>query len=118
MNSEIKINQGDEAVFKALFHKYYKSLVLFISKFNISQPESEDIAQEVFLKVWQRELSFPNEVAFKAYIYKSARNRVLNLLEHLSVRNRSMNDIIEKSQGAIAYPAIDDVKKPAFQGDE
>lgn len=37
--------------------------------------EAEDIAQEVLLTYWQKELTFPTEAARKSWLYKTASNR-------------------------------------------
>jgi DNA-directed RNA polymerase specialized sigma24 family protein len=56
MESEIliKLSKGDKAAFKHVFDMYYSSICLFIKKYNFELEQAEDIAQEVFIKIWEK----------------------------------------------------------------
>lgn len=90
MRAEIllKLSKGDRAAFKLVFDTYYKSICLFIQKYNVDIQQAEDIAQEVFIKIWEKKILFANDMAFKAYIYQSAKRKALNALAHEDVKNR------------------------------
>lgn len=46
------IAQGDEAAFATLFYSYYAKLQPFIMKFTRSASDTEEIVQEVFIRLW------------------------------------------------------------------
>lgn len=69
---------GDEAAFKVLFLHYWDRIhasILHICK----QPEmAEDLAQEVFIRVWQNRHKLQELERFDAFLYRVARNLVLD----------------------------------------
>nr|WP_321358589.1 RNA polymerase sigma-70 factor [uncultured Draconibacterium sp.] len=82
----LRLEKGDKDAFKYVFDTYYKSICLFIGKY-ISDPDQvEDIAQDVFVSIWEKKLPFQNLSAFKSYLYQAAKNKSLNLLEHEAVK--------------------------------
>lgn len=82
----LRLKKGDKDAFKCVFDTYYKSICLFIGKY-ISDPDQvEDIAQDVFVSIWEKKLPFENLQAFKSYLYQTAKNKSLNLLEHEAVK--------------------------------
>ncbi len=66
--------------FKDVFNEFYASQVLFASKIIKNLHDSEDIVQEVFLSIWKSKPVFKNEIAFRAYIYLSTRNKCIDYL--------------------------------------
>lgn len=102
MESEIllKLSKGDKSAFKLIFDTYYKSLSLFIQKIILNAEQSEDIAQEVFIKIWEKRILFSNTLALKAYLYQAAKNKALNVIEHEAVKKRYQDRIlyVEKTE--------------------
>lgn len=90
----LQISTGDKEAFKVIFDTYYKSICLFIQKYIFDEAQSEDIAQEVFIKVWEKKIVFENSLVFRAYLYQSAKNRALNVIEHETVKKRYQKKII------------------------
>ena len=48
----VNISHGDTKAFESLFMLYFPKLKLFLSGFLDSEAEAEDLAQDIFLKVW------------------------------------------------------------------
>lgn len=96
MDSEVlhKLSRGEKLAFKQVFETYYKSIYLFIRKYIVYDKQAEDIAQEVFLKIWERKLSFPNALALKSYLYQTAKNSALNALQHEAVKKRYQEKVL------------------------
>lgn len=69
-----------EYAFKEIFHDFYASQVLFANKILNSEHDAKDIVQEVFLKIWNNNPKFKNEISFKAYLYISTRNSCIDFL--------------------------------------
>jgi len=90
MESEIllKLSKGDKSAFRYIFDTYYKSVCLFIQKVIRDPDLSEDIAQEIFLKIWEKRVFFPNSMALKSYLFQAAKNRSINAINHLGVRKK------------------------------
>nr|WP_319272189.1 RNA polymerase sigma-70 factor [uncultured Draconibacterium sp.] len=82
----LRLEKGDRDAFKIVFDTYYKSICLFIGKYITDPDQVEDIAQDVFVTIWEKKIRFENCSAFKSYLYQTAKNKSLNLLEHEAVK--------------------------------
>ena len=93
---------GDPLAFAQLFHLYKDPLYSYLLR--LSDPATaEDIIQEVFLKLWANHSSLGQIEQFRAYIFRMAQHRILNLfkrkakeiliikeLQHISASSRSI----------------------------
>ncbi len=82
----LNISKGDKTAFKYVFDTYYKSICLFIQKYIKDAEQSEDIAQDVFINIWEKKIKFLSPIALKAYLYQAAKNKALNVIEHEKVK--------------------------------
>lgn len=90
----IKIAKQDEKVFLSLFHTYYDKLYLFIQRYVHSPEMSEDLTQEVFIKVWERWGNGADIQSFKSYLYTVAKNHTLNALKKAARSQITMGEIV------------------------
>ncbi|GAA3648698.1 RNA polymerase sigma-70 factor [Flavivirga jejuensis] len=72
--------------FKKLFESLYPQLCVFAYKYLNDLEISKDIVQEVFVKVWEDEISFENENHATGFFYKAVKNRSLNYLKSKSYK--------------------------------
>ena len=77
----IAFQQGDVAAFEQLLDKHYKAIVNFIYKFVNNREESEELTQEVFLKVFRARATYEPRARFKAWLYRIATNVSLKASE-------------------------------------
>lgn len=70
--------------YKSLFNKLYKSLCLFANTYLNDIDVSKDVVQEVFIKIWEREIIFKSEDNIKSYLYTSVKNKSLDYLKSKS----------------------------------
>ncbi len=70
--------------FKEVFAEYYASQVHFAYKIIKNRHDAEDVVQDVFLGIWRSKPSFKNEIAFRAYLYLSTKNRSIDFLKKKS----------------------------------
>jgi len=95
-----RLNKGDQNAFKHVFDSYYKSICMFIKKY-VSDPDHvEDIAQDVFISIWEKKVQFENIHAFRSYLYQTAKNKSLNLLEHEAVKKGYQEKTIQAQKYA------------------
>jgi RNA polymerase sigma-70 factor, ECF subfamily len=84
----LRIKLGDKQAFELLFRKYYIRICSFANKF-VNDPETaREIAQEVFIKIWEGRDEIDPEDSFKAYLYKIAQNLSINKLRRAKVESR------------------------------
>lgn len=79
---------SSRAEFEKIFLEYFEKIRLFALKILQSEAEAEDIAQEVFLKLWQQKDRISHIQSIDAYLYRLTRNAVYNHIKHLYVRRK------------------------------
>ncbi len=70
--------KGDEAAFVAIFNKYKKRIYALIFRFVQNGIESEDLLQDVFMKVYEKIEQFNRSSSFYTWLYRIAVNACLN----------------------------------------
>lgn len=68
------INDKTEEAFKYLYNTFYASLCRYANRFVGEFMDEEDVVQEIFVKLWEREGKFENMRAVSAYLYRSVHN--------------------------------------------
>ncbi len=76
----IAIASGDGDAFKTLFMHYYPKVKAFAKCLVKSDSAAEDIAQDLFLKLWEKRADITKIERFDMYIYRSVKNGSLNFL--------------------------------------
>lgn len=67
--------------FKDMYGTYHSSLIIFAEKYVQDLSLAKDIVQEVFIKVWEKDVVFLSQNAVKSYLYTSVRNKSLDYLK-------------------------------------
>jgi RNA polymerase sigma-70 factor (ECF subfamily) len=101
------VQRGDEAALAALYDRYRSILFGLILRILHSQPEAEDVLQDVFIQVWQRASSF-DETRGKPFTWlvTLARSRAIDRLRQLESRGRvateAVRETIDRVSDAVA----------------
>ena len=82
-----EIKKGNKAVYESLFSEYYKHLVYFANKYLYDQQASEDIVQDLYVYIWDNAKKLDIHTSIKAYFYQSLKNRCINYLKSLKVKD-------------------------------
>jgi RNA polymerase sigma-70 factor (ECF subfamily) len=77
----LKIAGGDESAFQILVERHQASLLNMIYRFLGDRTKSQDLAQEVFLRVWQAAGDYKPKAKFTTWLYRIAANLCLNELK-------------------------------------
>ncbi|WP_298239090.1 RNA polymerase sigma-70 factor [uncultured Algibacter sp.] len=80
---------------KQIFDTYYQALVLYANRFLFTKDECEDLVQDVFVSLWEKETTFPNDLSLKAFLYKTVRNKCYNVIKHNKVKNKYAENIVQ-----------------------
>jgi RNA polymerase sigma-70 factor (ECF subfamily) len=70
----VAFQQGDGSAFEQLLDKYHRSIVNFIYKIVNNLAEAEELAQEVFLRIYRARHRYEPRARFAAWIYRIATN--------------------------------------------
>jgi len=71
---------GDESAFRALFEKHGRAMVAFCRRFTRDPSRAEELAQDVFLKVYRSADGYEPTARFTTFLYRIATNHCLNEL--------------------------------------
>ncbi|HEY4788116.1 MAG TPA: RNA polymerase sigma-70 factor [Bacteroidales bacterium] len=94
------VNNNEQA-FCELYIRYKDRLVFFCQKFVKKQEIAEDIAQNIFEKLWEDRKNILPELSFSSYIFTIARNKVLNFLRQLKKETKVWEEISTTGNGKI-----------------
>ncbi len=83
-----RIRQGDRQAFASLIRKFQHPLFGYLGRMGLTQSTAEDIAQETFLRVWQRLDDYdPARAEFSTWLFTIARNLTLHELDRAANRH-------------------------------
>jgi RNA polymerase sigma-70 factor (ECF subfamily) len=74
----LRVAAGDEAGFNYLVGKYHRSMINFLYRMVHNQAVAEELAQEVFLRVYRSRESYRAEAKFTTWLYRIATNLAVN----------------------------------------
>lgn len=89
----LRIKNGDEAAFRVLFDRYYDSLYRFFCYRGMDYAVAEDMAQDIFVRVWQKRARLDPSKSLKAYLFQSATNEIGMHLRKQGVRDAYAKDV-------------------------
>lgn len=90
------ISCGDQKAFDELFKKYFPKIRKFLYGFLESDAEAEDLAQDVFVKLWQNRSFLLNVDNLNAYLYRMSKNMLFNYLKHPRIKElNSISNFLE-----------------------
>lgn len=76
----LRAGAGDDSAFEYLVHKYRRPIVGFMYRVTHSQAVAEELAQEVFLRVYRARASYAADAKFSTWLYRIANNLAMNHL--------------------------------------
>ncbi len=74
----LRVAAGDEASFNFLAEKYHRPIIHFLFRMVGNQAIAEELAQEVFLRVYRARSSYRAEAKFTTWLYRIATNLAVN----------------------------------------
>jgi RNA polymerase sigma-70 factor (ECF subfamily) len=74
----LRVAEGDESSFNYLVGKYHRSMISFLFRMVHNQAVAEELAQEVFLRVYRSRESYRAEAKFTTWLYRIATNLAVN----------------------------------------
>lgn len=74
----VEVAGGNLSAFRTLVELHHKPLISFIARFTGDRDSAEDIAQEVFLRVFKAAKDYKPQAKFKTWLFTIATNLCLN----------------------------------------
>jgi len=132
-----KIKAGDKQSFKLLFNNYYSRLCSYTEKITGRDDIAEEIAQGVFIKIWENRYNINIQKNVKGYLFRSVHNHALKYIQAQKIEakyieyneifgtghtteisdfelseiiNKSINELPEKCREVFLMSRIDQLK--------
>lgn len=74
-------SENKEAPFTILLKKYQKKVYYQVKRMGIDHADADDIAQQVWIKVWHKLAGFKMESEFGTWVFRIAYNETLNFIQ-------------------------------------
>jgi RNA polymerase sigma-70 factor (ECF subfamily) len=74
----LRVRDGDRAAFSRLYDRNARSIVNFAFRFVQDRAKAEELAQEIFLKVFRSASTYEPRARFKTFLFRIAANHCLN----------------------------------------
>lgn len=73
--------------FKKSFDTLYEPLCIFANKYLNNISAAEDVVQETFIKIWEKQVEFQNKESLKSFLYTTVKNKSLDYLKTTYVKS-------------------------------
>ncbi|HEY3370347.1 MAG TPA: RNA polymerase sigma-70 factor [Prolixibacteraceae bacterium] len=98
-----KIAQSNVLAFDTLFVRYYKKLCYYSHTITRKNEISEEVVQDVFIKIWANREFLQIEKSIKSYLYRSVYNLSVNVLRD----NKKLNNSVEIDSNCSDFKSYD-----------
>lgn len=76
-----KVKKGDLKAFEVLFKEYYGPITRFALSMVRDKSIAEEIAQEIFMYLWEKKEQIELKTVFKSYLFTSAKYKAINYIK-------------------------------------
>src|SRR2546421_10228281 len=115
-DAEVMLRAGsdDDAAFAYLASKYHRPMIAFMYRMCHNQAVAEELAQEVFLRVYRSRASYQADAKFTTWLYRIATNLAVNhARDTRTERTASTVNLDEPDQETGTTPDVADVRPSA-----
>ncbi|MBE0432068.1 RNA polymerase sigma factor [candidate division WOR-3 bacterium] len=95
---------GDEHSFEQLLSRYQQAVFNTIYHYTGNREDVQDLAQEIFVKVWRNAAKFKGKSKFSTWLYRIVVNHCLNYRRKNRHKNVSLDELI--AQGNLPDPLV------------
>ena len=89
---------GDEQAFERIMQKYQQAVFNTIYRYTGSRDDVQDLAQEIFIKVWRNAAKFKGKSKFSTWLYRIVANHCINYRRRRRKDHVSLDEMAEKGQ--------------------
>ena len=102
-----RIGEGDHAAFRDLVERHQNAVIGTVAKMLGNASESEDIAQQVFLRIWKNAKRYRPDAKFTTYLFTITRNLVFNETRRKSRKKEVSSDEREENSNLLIEASPD-----------
>jgi len=102
-----RIGAGDHAAFRTLVERHQNAVIGTVAKMLGNPSEAEDIAQQVFLRIWRNAKRYRPDAKFTTYLFTITRNLVFNETRRRSRKKEVSSDEREEHSNQLVEASPD-----------
>lgn len=102
----LRVKAGDDSAFDHLVEKFRRPLVGFLYRMARSHAVAEELAQEVFLRVYRSRKTYKASAKFTTWMYRIASNLAVNYARDTRGRRGEVS-LDEPTEGGAAFEVAD-----------
>ena len=87
----ISSSKGDRRAYAFLYTFYMSPLCRYLFLFTRSKDDSEEIAQDVFVKIWEKKENLATVHSFRPYVFKTAKNLLLDKIRRKETETKVLD---------------------------
>jgi RNA polymerase sigma-70 factor (family 1) len=108
----LNVASGNELVYTRLVEKYWQKVLQHALSFVKSYPIAEELAQDVFLQIWQKREKLSEVKSFDNYLFIISRNLIIThirkkLVETESFKGEKLQEMFLKPDDQYEYKELD-----------
>ncbi len=92
-----RVGAGDHQAFRQLVERHQQAVIGTVAKMLGNASEAEDIAQQVFLRIWRNAKRYRPDAKFTTYLFTITRNLVFNETRRKSRKKEVSSDAREEN---------------------
>jgi len=104
------LKNGDMLAFDRVYELYSHKLYSFVFKILKNETETDDIVQEVFVKIWESRSRLDDYKLLNSYIFTIAYNNSIDLIRKKINNNKYLEQLKSSSVIQIAPSAISEIE--------
>ncbi|ESA35202.1 rna polymerase sigma sigma-70 family [Leptolyngbya sp. Heron Island J] len=97
------LQQGNKAALAVLYDRYSRLVYTVAFRILNNGPEAEDLTQEIFLNLWQKQTYNPKRSALSRFLSTVTRNRAIDRVRSRSIRRRILKGLVPQSQPVTSF---------------
>lgn len=82
-----KLKAGEKNAYQELFERYAPRIYQFSLSYLKNNDDTEELVQDVFLKIWEKREILDQSKNIKAFIFKVAVNTIYDFIRHKNIEN-------------------------------
>ena len=74
-----RLRNGEKSAFEELYNEYFKKMHRYVLAYTLDRTKSDDIVQQVMLRIWEKRESLNITTSLQHYLFRSCYNEFLNV---------------------------------------
>jgi RNA polymerase sigma-70 factor (family 1) len=81
-----RVKRGDVDAFREVYSRHWRNIYTIALSFLKSKQDAEDAVQEIFIRFWNKREYLSDDLSYRPYLFKMAKNSLVNILKYSSLR--------------------------------